>query len=437
MKILLGSLFVAAILLSLALGRGIWTASSADASGALSTPGPRFDEPTELDVGPARRQEVPWHNPLQISPGGATAFQPDQATATELLQNGGFEDIEWDSSVGAWKLALWDDNTYHSCVFPTDQYAYGGSQRSAAMTALYSDCIGDPGLMLWQGVTMPANATGAALSIQVGSGNLSGDSVRAELWIETGSTDTLVDVYELAAQSGYWVGSVWQVSSSTLQALKGHVVYLVFHAWMTSYDSFYVLDNASFAYASSGSTATPTRTLTPSPSATSTWTATRSPTPRRTPTPTRITNARRRYVPLVMTYPTVKPSTATPTVTPTATPVYFEGPWEQEPNNSWLQANGPLRSGRDYRGYPNDEKDYFSIRTQNPGRIIMDLTNHTGQNVQLQLFYQSVGNRVAVRTSPPYHLEYDGQPGTYYIYINTGSGYNSNPPGYTLRATYP
>jgi hypothetical protein len=121
-----------------------------------------------------------------------------------------------------------------------------------------------------------------------------------------------------------------------------------------------------------------------------------------------------------------------------STPTFFEGPWEQEPNNTSLQANGPLRSGQDYHGYPNDQKDYFSINPGSGGQIVIDLSNHTGAGVQLQLFYQvaDVEHRVAFDRDAPYHIQYTGQPGTYYIYIYTESSYNSST-AYTLRVTYP
>ena len=115
---------------------------------------------------------------------------------------------------------------------------------------------------------------------------------------------------------------------------------------------------------------------------------------------------------------------------------YFEGPWEVEPNNSSAQANGPLRSGRDYFGYPNDAYDFFSVYLTQPGQLNVTLTNHTGQGVQLQLFYQSTANRVGFVPSPPYTLSYNGQAGWYYIFIYTESGFNSTTP-YTLRVTYP
>lgn len=115
---------------------------------------------------------------------------------------------------------------------------------------------------------------------------------------------------------------------------------------------------------------------------------------------------------------------------------YFEGPWEVEPNDSYQQANGPLRSGRDYYGYPNDPKDFFSIYVRTGGDVIIDLSNHTGQGVQLQLFYQSVSNQVEWVYAPPYHIEHTGLAGWYYIYVYTESGYNETTP-YTIQATFP
>lgn len=114
----------------------------------------------------------------------------------------------------------------------------------------------------------------------------------------------------------------------------------------------------------------------------------------------------------------------------------FEGPWEDEPNNDWLQANGSLRSGKNYKGYP-DEKDYFSFYMRKSGSIAVNLTNHTGQDVQLQLFYQNINNRVAFDPKPPFQIDLANQPsGSYYIYIFSQSGHNQEN-AYTLQVTYP
>jgi len=118
---------------------------------------------------------------------------------------------------------------------------------------------------------------------------------------------------------------------------------------------------------------------------------------------------------------------------------YFAGPWEVEPNDTWQQANGPLISGRDYYGYPNDARDYFSIYMRQAGAITVNLTGHTGTGVQLQLWHgppQADGsNRVAFKTQAPYQLTHTGPAGWYYVYIYTAGGYNSNTP-YTLQVTY-
>jgi hypothetical protein len=115
---------------------------------------------------------------------------------------------------------------------------------------------------------------------------------------------------------------------------------------------------------------------------------------------------------------------------------YFQGPWELEPNNTYLQANGPLVSGRDYYAYPDDQKDYFSIYLQPGGNIAIDLGNYTGQGGQLQLFYQSTANLVDSDVKAPFQINYAGPAGWYYIYIYTAGNFNSST-AYTLRATYP
>jgi hypothetical protein len=182
------------------------------------------------------------------------------------------------------------------------------------------------------------------------------------------------------------------------------------------------------------STPTPTATFTPSPTATPTASATVTPTPTRTATPSATPPVTWTSTPTATNRPTDTPTTV-PSPTPTATPGYFEGPLEQEPNNSVAQANGPLRPDRNYYGYPNDERDYFSFYARAAGPIVVDLTNHTGNGVQLQLFYQDTSQRVGFVWAPPYHIEVAGAAGWYYIYIYTASGFNSNDL-YTLRARF-
>ncbi|MFZ6026191.1 MAG: hypothetical protein ACOYYS_00630 [Chloroflexota bacterium] len=151
--------------------------------------------------------------------------------------------------------------------------------------------------------------------------------------------------------------------------------------------------------------------------------------------------------------PTLTPTvTATPTRTPTPTPTpepiylpvtfndyvsYFEDLWELEPNDEYQDANGALRFERDYFGYPNDAKDYFSFYLSDPGRVAVTLKNHTGQGVQMLLYHQAptANGEVARDYEAPYQLTYAGPAGWYYLYLYTPAGYNSSY-YYTLRVDY-
>lgn len=109
--------------------------------------------------------------------------------------------------------------------------------------------------------------------------------------------------------------------------------------------------------------------------------------------------------------------------------------WEQEPNNTSATANGPLVSGMYYFGSPNDASDYFFFQTTSRGQITIDLNDHTGQGIQLLLYYPE-GNLVGQDITPPYRLEYTGNSGRYYVRIYSTGGFNSTTP-YTLRAVFP
>jgi uncharacterized repeat protein (TIGR01451 family) len=118
---------------------------------------------------------------------------------------------------------------------------------------------------------------------------------------------------------------------------------------------------------------------------------------------------------------------------------YFEGLWEKEENDSYLQANGPLRSGQDYYGYPDDEKDFYSVYMPTAGTISVDLDEHTGDKTQLFLYYGPPVHEgdVGWAHEDPYKIDYAGAAGWYYIYIYVPPGYRSNTTPYTLQVTYP
>lgn len=183
-------------------------------------------------------------------------------------------------------------------------------------------------------------------------------------------------------------------------------------------------------------TLTETPSVTPSPTETSTVTATPTKTPTANPTMT--------STPVVLHLPLMlRQLTPTPTPTPTATSTATMTPvptFEVEPNNSTSTANGPLVSGVIYRGNPNDPYDLFFFETKDSGPISINLDNHTGVGVQLQLYWQSttVENRVNYDVSAPYEIQDPGNRGAdkYYIFIYSAGNYTFATE-YTLRVIYP
>jgi hypothetical protein len=116
---------------------------------------------------------------------------------------------------------------------------------------------------------------------------------------------------------------------------------------------------------------------------------------------------------------------------------YYANEWETEPNNNYLQSNGPLKSGQIYRGVHNDAKDYYSVYLPGSGTLIVDLSSPIA-GTQLQLFYQiaDVDHRVAADTVAPFSINYSGAAGWYYIYVYTDPAFVGTQT-YTLTVTYP
>jgi hypothetical protein len=112
--------------------------------------------------------------------------------------------------------------------------------------------------------------------------------------------------------------------------------------------------------------------------------------------------------------------------------------WEQEPNNTFSGANGPLKSGSITYGLPNDQFDIFYFDAA-AGSGNITLNGHTGNGVQLQLYYQDATSIqfVTYTTTAPFQISYSNLPaGRYWIAIYTSSGFNSTTP-YMLTASYP
>jgi hypothetical protein len=117
---------------------------------------------------------------------------------------------------------------------------------------------------------------------------------------------------------------------------------------------------------------------------------------------------------------------------------YYSGPWETEPNTPYTLANGPIGSGQEYYGYPDDLRDYWSFYATSDGPMSISLENFSANGGQLQLFYQvaTETTRVAYDITAPYQINYSGPAGLYYIFIAAESGPNTLTP-YTLTAQFP
>lgn len=120
---------------------------------------------------------------------------------------------------------------------------------------------------------------------------------------------------------------------------------------------------------------------------------------------------------------------------------FFEGPSELEPNNKYTLANGALISNRVYSGNSNDSDDYFYFTTTASGMIQVDLSGHTGQGVQMLLYYQTVDaghvqQCIKVPGTTSCTINHNGEPGTYYVRIYTGLIPYTNET-YSLQVIYP
>lgn len=115
---------------------------------------------------------------------------------------------------------------------------------------------------------------------------------------------------------------------------------------------------------------------------------------------------------------------------------YFPGPNEQEDNDNFATANGPIQSGQEISGLPDDEFDIFYIDLLKDGSVGVELWDHSGSGVQLLLYDQDMDQPVKYDYAAPYELHYNGKAGRYYITIYSKGNYNSSQ-SYHVRITYP
>ncbi|MBN1877127.1 MAG: DUF11 domain-containing protein [Anaerolineae bacterium] len=118
-------------------------------------------------------------------------------------------------------------------------------------------------------------------------------------------------------------------------------------------------------------------------------------------------------------------------------------PWcEDEPNNSGGYANGPLLSEQIYCGRPEDDKeDYFWFKPTTGKSIVISLTNYTGCDGWLLLYYKDylgseIGScKIKSDEDQCFITDTGNRPSDrYYVRVYTGGCFNRTP--YTLQVNF-
>lgn len=137
-------------------------------------------------------------------------------------------------------------------------------------------------------------------------------------------------------------------------------------------------------------------------------------------------------------YTEIQDNTNTTLLPAILTPFCFTGPRESEPNNSIIEANGPLCGPGLIRGLPNDSQDWFMFVMPTRGTISTELTGHRGDKTQLSLYHdlelvvgdsdETDGLVLSVGNQPP---------GLYRVFIFSATPNVTTTERYTLSIEYP
>ena len=111
---------------------------------------------------------------------------------------------------------------------------------------------------------------------------------------------------------------------------------------------------------------------------------------------------------------------------------------EVEPNNTSVDANGPVVSGMMITGFANDVSDYYRLTVTAAGTLSAAITNPQGQGTQLQLYREPVSTATLVQSDgvAPYAFTVSVTPGVYFVRVYTAGGHTSAAP-YSLQVTFP
>lgn len=115
--------------------------------------------------------------------------------------------------------------------------------------------------------------------------------------------------------------------------------------------------------------------------------------------------------------------------------------FESEDNDEVDFSNGPLSSGQNHYGFPDDEWDVYYFDVQISGEIVVQVDNHmAGGRSGVGLFKDSDNALVGEKYDPPDYDEiiYQGAPDRYYVVVRTDlDDFYDSTKAYTLLVTYP
>ena len=111
----------------------------------------------------------------------------------------------------------------------------------------------------------------------------------------------------------------------------------------------------------------------------------------------------------------------------------FAGPFEAEPNNNPLLANGPILLDQPYLGLPNDARDYYYVDLPAVASLSVALSGYVGRNPQLQVLRG--GELLAYDWNEPFQIVLTDQPAGRYFVMVYVDGWYSQSESYTLRVT--
>jgi hypothetical protein len=123
--------------------------------------------------------------------------------------------------------------------------------------------------------------------------------------------------------------------------------------------------------------------------------------------------------------------------------IFFAGPGESEPNNSFSEANGPLRPDFIYNGLATDPDDFYFFEAGGSGTITVDVLDLIVGEAQISIYREVEGappELVESANSPPdFHLELSRPPGgKYYVVVHVGpAALQRSTIPYTLNVSYP